>query len=124
MKFKSIPLCLLLACGLPALAREAATPPPPVAGSSSEGSGFLQAPEAPDSPVGGEPGQPDITIREDEKETIYEYRVRGQLYMIKIQPQIGPAYFLMDTNGDGTMDMRSADPRDINIPQWVLFSWN
>ena len=50
--------------------------------------------------------------------------MNGQLYMIRIQPQFGPPYFLIDTDGDGIMDIRNNSPRDISIPQWVLFSWD
>ena len=44
--------------------------------------------------------------------------------MTKIQPQIGPAYYLIDSNGDGTLDQRSSIPMDINVNQWLLFSWD
>jgi hypothetical protein len=35
----------------------------------------------------------------------------------KIQPQVGPAYCLIDSNGDGTLNQRSSIPMDININQ-------
>jgi hypothetical protein len=74
--------------------------------------------------VTGESVEPEITIRETERAVIYEYRVRGQLYMVRIQPQIGPPYFLVDTDGNGTLDMRDSSPTNISIPQWLLFSWD
>jgi len=43
--------------------------------------------------------EPEVTIIETGQERIYEYRVRGQLYMVKVQPQIGPPYYLLDTTG-------------------------
>lgn len=99
-------------------------PPPPSAPDQPGAEGFLQAPEVTPSPVAGESVEPDITIRESEKETVYEYRVRGRLYMVRIQPQFGPPYYLVDTDGNGTLDMRRGSPTDISIPQWVLFSWD
>jgi len=112
-------VALLLALGRPTLAEDAPTPAAPAAGG-----GFLDAPEAVQTPVTGEPVEPEVTIRESGNQTIYEYRVRGQLYMVKIQPQFGPPYFLIDTNGDGTLDQRDSSPTNISIPQWVLFSWH
>lgn len=100
------------------LATASAQEPEPGAG------GFLQTPSVVPSPVTPDGVEPDITIREEGDQLIYEYRVNGQLYMIKIQPQIGPPYYLLDTDGDGVMDERNPDPRDIRIPQWLLFNWN
>ena len=126
MKHAAAPALLLLALALPASAQDA--PPPPASPSDQPaapaGGGFLDAPASPSSPVTGEAVEPEITIREGANETIYEYRVRGRMYMVKIQPRIGPAYYMIDTNGDGTLDQRSSVPMDINVNQWVLFSWD
>ncbi len=93
--------------------------PPPVA-----------SPEPPTLPLpveSGEAIEPDITIIRRGKRLIYEYRLNGQLYMVKIQPDIGPPYYLIDSNGDGNLNVRRSDlergPNGINVPQWVLFSW-
>jgi hypothetical protein len=106
--------------GPAALAEEPPIAQPPAAGAG----GFLQAPEAMESPVTGEAVEPDITIREEGQQLITEYRVNGLLYMVRIQPQVGPPYYLLDTDGDGTMDVRESAPRDNAVPQWVLFRWN
>lgn len=88
------------------------------------GGGFLEVPTVVPSPVTGEAVEPDITIREEGDQVIYEYRVRGMLYMVRIQPQFGPPYFLLDLDGDGIMDTQENSPRNVSIPQWVLFSWD
>jgi len=67
--------------------------------------------------------EPEVTIIETGQERIYEYRVRGQLYMVKVQPQIGPPYYLLDTTGDGELDTRKDRLWSNTMPQWVLFSW-
>ena len=85
--------------------------------------GFLQAPEVVPSPVTGEAVEPDITIRESGGEIVYEYRVRGVLYMVRVQPQFGPPYYLYDLNGDGLIDAQERAARNISVPQWVLFEW-
>lgn len=86
-----------------------------------------EGPEPPELPMpvqSGENLEPDITIIRRGKKTIQEYRVNGELYMIKIVPDIGPPYYMVDTDGDGTMDIRHSDlERNIRINQWKLFSW-
>lgn len=84
---------------------------------------FPEAPSIPSAVYQGETVEPEITIIETEKELIYEYRVRGNLYMVKVQPQIGPPYYLLDTTGNGELDVREDRAWSNAIPQWVLFSW-
>jgi hypothetical protein len=67
--------------------------------------------------------QPEVTIVEREDEVIFEYRVKGQLYMVKVVPAVGPSYYLLDTNGDGVLDVQNSNTPDLNVPQWLLFSW-
>jgi hypothetical protein len=85
-------------------------------------------PEPPELPLpvqSGEEMEPDITITRKGEDMIQEYRRNGKLYMIKITPQIGPAYYMMDTNGDEQMDVRKNDmDKNTNINMWHLFDWN
>ncbi|MCQ8183264.1 DUF2782 domain-containing protein [Methylomonas sp. SURF-1] len=85
-------------------------------------------PEPPDLPApvqSGEEMEPDITIIRKGKDTIQEYRRNGKLYMVKIQPQVGPAYYMLDTNGDGELDVKKNDLDDnTNINKWTLFEWD
>lgn len=68
--------------------------------------------------------QPDITLREGETRTAEEYRINGNLYMVKITPTVGVPYYLVDNDGSGDMDLhRGGSAADINIPQWALLSW-
>jgi hypothetical protein len=113
---------------------------PPVAGDSTgsldAGSGIeesptpddlLPVPEPPEIPQAvqsGEPLEPEVTIIQRDKETVEEFRINGRLYKVKITPSAGPPYYLVDTDGDGVLETRgNNDITDINIPQWVLFSW-
>jgi len=82
-----------------------------------------QPPTLPIDTVTGETIEPEVTIIETDKGTIYEYRVGGQMYMVKIVPMAGPPYYLLDTDGDGQLDTQRNDITDISIPQWVLYSW-
>lgn len=68
--------------------------------------------------------EPEVNIIQRDDKTIEEYRVNGQLYMIKVSPKGAPSYFLVDTDGDGSLDRRSIEIEpDLLIPQWVLFRW-
>ncbi len=78
-------------------------------------------PTLPDPVQSGEELEPEVTIIESDKGTIYEHRINGHVYMVKVQPVAGPPYYLMDTDGDGQMDVRDDRPWNNSIPQWVLF---
>ncbi|MCU7927816.1 MAG: DUF2782 domain-containing protein [Candidatus Thiodiazotropha sp. (ex Dulcina madagascariensis)] len=77
----------------------------------------------PDAVVDDEAIEPEVTIIKREEGTIYEYRINGQLYMVKVQPDSGPAYYMVDRDGDGEFDSRSNDPTNISVPQWILMRW-
>lgn len=92
---------------------------------SDELKAIPETPELPAPIQSGEEMQPDITIIKKGKETIQEFRKNGQLYMIKVVPQIGPSYYLLDTNGDGKLDVKQNDiDKTSNINQWILFEWD
>jgi len=94
-----------------------------VAQSGNELRAYPEPPDIPPASYQGETVEPEVTIIETEKETVYEYRVRGQLYMVKVQPQVGPPYYFLDTDGDGQLDAQQDRVWSNNINQWVLFSW-
>ena len=83
-----------------------------------------EPPELPSQIVSGESMTPDITITRKKKETITEYSVNGSVYMIKISPANAPAYYMVDTDGDGNLETRRSALQDgLQIPQWLLLSW-
>ncbi len=109
-RFFLLPLLMLPAIAI------AQSPPPDAVG-----------PEPPELPLpveSGETLEPDITIIRRGKKTIQEYRINGQLYMIKIIPDIGPPYYMIDKDHDGTMEIqRSGLDETSYINQWKIFSW-
>ena len=68
--------------------------------------------------------EPEVTIIKRDKETIHEYRVNGQLYMVKIEPRNGPPYYLIDKDGDGSLESRynKLEPA-LLVPSWMIFRW-
>ncbi|MBT3056484.1 MAG: DUF2782 domain-containing protein [Candidatus Thiodiazotropha endolucinida] len=92
---------------------------------AAEEQGVPESPEVPlpELVVDGEVIEPEVTIIKREEGTIYEYRINGQLYMVKVQPDAGPPYYMVDRDGDGEFDSRSTDPTNISVPQWILMRW-
>ena len=74
----------------------------------------------------GEPAVPagavESTRTESNGDVISEYRVGGQLSMVKITPARGPTYYLMDTDGDGRLDRTKGGGRDAPV-YFKLYSW-
>ena len=53
-------------------------------------------------------------------DTIEEYRVAGQLRMVKVTPARGAPFYLYDRNGDGRMD---GNKDGVSPVYWKLYSW-
>ncbi len=82
------------------------------------------SPELPESIRSGETLEPEITIIRRAKETVTEYRINGKLQVIKVEPENAPAYYLIDTDGDGNLETRrSALDPGLLIPHWIIYSW-
>jgi len=68
--------------------------------------------------------EPKVTIIQSDQNTFQEYRVNGKLYMIEVVPKHGRPYYLVDADGDGSLETRRSDlDPDFLIPQWTLFRW-
>ena len=64
--------------------------------------------------------EPQVTIRKDERGTVQEYRVNGKLYMVKIVPEAGAPYYLIDNDGDGRLESHSPVDPGVKVPMWVI----
>lgn len=81
-------------------------------------------PPIPERVQSGETLEPEVTIIRRARETVTEYRIGGRLQAIKVEPDNAPAYYLLDTDGDGNLETRkSAYGPDFLIPMWVILSW-
>lgn len=78
----------------------------------------------PEPEVNEEELQPEVTIRQEGRNKVEEYSIGGRTYMIKVIPPIGPPYYLLDTDGDGNMDVRRSDlEENLRIHQWKILEW-
>jgi len=78
--------------------------------------------EIPPPKISGDadPGEPEITIIKKETETVEEYRINGQLYMIKVTPANGVPYYLHKEDQDGEW-VNSGPIAPMSIPKWTIF---
>jgi hypothetical protein len=84
----------------------------------------LDQPELPAPVEDGKPMEPDITIIRRGDETIEEHRIENRVYMIKVNPSLGPSYSWVDVDRDGTLDSLHGDnQKGMNINRWQIISW-
>lgn len=64
--------------------------------------------------------EPEVTIVQKKGETVEEYRINGQLYMMKVTPAHGVPYYMHkeDQNGGWLMD---GPNQPLSIPKWTIF---
>lgn len=75
--------------------------------------------------VAGEEIEPSVVITEREGERIEEYSQNGRVYMIKITPVKGPAYYYLDEDGDGQLELRESDRKlnPVRPVYWKVKEW-
>ena len=84
----------------------------------------LLVPPPPPKLQSGQAIEPEVTIIKKKDATEEAYSINGQVYAVKITPVDGPAYYLVDTDGDGSLETTQNDiERGLNVPKWILFSW-
>ena len=66
----------------------------------------------------------DINIIKRDNKTIETHSVNGIVYKVKVIPASGPAYYLYDTDGDGSLETRSnREFSETTVQQWKIFEW-
>jgi hypothetical protein len=68
--------------------------------------------------------EPEVRIYKQQNAIVREYRMNGQLYMVKIEPSHGYPYYLIDMDGDGLLESRrnQISPNMV-VPNWVIYRW-
>ena len=114
---RMLPILPLL---LPLSALSQEIPPPP------EVDPLPDAPPPP-LPAGVEPGEqlePEVKIIKGKETVTYEYRINNTLYMVKIVPHNARPYYLMDSDGDGSLESRYTDLEpNLVVPNWMIYRW-
>jgi len=112
----AIAVMILLSGSLPA--QDDLAKPPPIPPANAE--------DVPIPPkIQDEQIVPTVTIREEEEQMIEEYRLDGQIYMVKVTPRGGIPYYYIDTNGDGKLelDMDQSAMNPVQPVHWKVKEW-
>lgn len=103
---------LFLLVSLPLKAADSPAPPPPELPDLEQ--------SAPASTDTANALEPKVTIYKRGKDTVEEYRMNGKLYMMKITPEKGKPYYLIDNRGDGRWSRTESLDSGLRVPQWVI----
>lgn len=69
----------------------------------------------------GDPDEPEVTIvKKENGETVEEYRLNGELYMMKVTPSNGVPYYLYKEDQEGGWTNAGPNP-PLAIPKWTIF---
>lgn len=107
------------------MAGDAAAPPKPGEQTQVEEAVSVPLPELPrESDDSRNIPQPEVTIIHQKDMTIEEYRVNGKLRYAKITPSKGKPYYLVDRDGDGSLEYRYDDLKGVPpVNEWILLEW-
>jgi opacity protein-like surface antigen len=128
---KKLAMLVMLCIAIPAFAQSAARPkpkdvvpleappPPDIKGDATfdaktAGKDIAKLDASPDTKV---------TVKNRGDERIEEYRFKGRHYKTKVTPAKGPAYYLIDTKGDGSFSRVDGPDIKMNVPMWILLEW-
>lgn len=65
--------------------------------------------------------EPEVTIvKKNNGETVEEYRMNGELYMMKVTPLKGAPYYLYKEDQEGNWTNTGPIP-PLSIPKWTIF---
>ena len=76
----------------------------------------------PDDPTAALTAADVVTRTEANGDTISQYRVAGQLRIVKVVPKVGVTYYLIDDDNDGRLDRRQGEG-PISPVNYALFKW-
>jgi len=68
------------------------------------------------------PGAVESVRTEANGDVVSEYRIQGQLTMVRVQPARGPVYYLVDSNGDGRLDSSKGEG-PVSPVYFKLYGW-
>ncbi|GGA79633.1 hypothetical protein GCM10011521_17360 [Arenimonas soli] len=67
---------------------------------------------------------PAVSIRTEKNgDRVEEYRQNGVLYMVKVTPERGVPYYLMDTDGNGKLN-RDDGVKTVSPVYWTIYEWD
>lgn len=81
-------------------------------------------PPPPQELTKGKEIKPEVTIVQRKWAKFKEYSIGGRVYAVEVTPRWGPPYWLYDSDGNGTLEMRGdvlhQYPQTV---QWKILTW-
>lgn len=74
----------------------------------------------PPAGLSNESMEPQVTITKRGEDKVEEFRMGGKLYMLKVTPPHGVAYYLVDNVGDGSWIRQDSRDSGLRVPMWVI----
>lgn len=68
----------------------------------------------------GDVDEPEITIIKKGEDTIEEYRIGGELYMMKVTPPHGKPYYMHKEDKGGEW-INDGPTQPLSVPKWTIF---
>ena len=65
--------------------------------------------------------EPQVTIVKKGTDIVEEYRINGELYMMKVTPSHGVPYYLQKQDQEGGWSRLDGPSPPLVIPKWVIF---
>lgn len=82
---------------------------------------LLEEVPSPPKVIEGQPiDKPTINKRKDGENQIEEYSLNGEVYMVKVTPPSGKAYYLHREDRNGAW-VNDGPAQPISVPKWILF---
>jgi len=78
-----------------------------------------------DAPPGNRGASTEARTIEKYGQTITEYERGGRVFLITVEPRVGPTQYWNDPDGDGQFQRRNSDDIDenVNLPKWRIGGW-
>ena len=108
---RRLPVALLAAVVLQAFAQH---PTPPK---------LEPLPSPPLPQPGGAVDEPQVRIPVPKGAKVEPIRQGGQIMMLKVTPQNGPVYYLVDTTGNGGWIRLNSLDDGVRVPMWPIKTW-
>jgi len=69
--------------------------------------------------------EPTVTIRDEDGQRVEEYRLNGQIYMVKVTPTGGIPYYYIDNDGDGRLELDTSGNalEPVKPVYWKVKEW-
>tara|TARA_B100000795_G_C22736604_1_gene413587 strand:+ start:295 stop:630 length:336 start_codon:yes stop_codon:yes gene_type:complete len=67
--------------------------------------------------------EPEVTITKEGESTIEEFRINGQLYMVKVTPDGASPYYLYKETLGGAWERFDSVSENLIVPQWVILEF-